>query len=122
MFQVIARGTKTIHAMRSTIRLSRENVCLRSEEKILKEISRNASVIRIQYAYRRFRNFSEIAHNCETISQVRALLSRISLRVAGIFADVGQIRSDWNVKEPVPRLQTHDTAALKCIHSQKKSS
>ncbi|TGZ52947.1 Uncharacterized protein DBV15_00576 [Temnothorax longispinosus] len=46
-------------------------------------------------------------------------ISRISLRVAGIFADVGQIRSDWNVKKPVSSLQNRDTAALKCIRSQK---
>jgi len=26
---------------------------------------------------------------------------------------------DWNVKEPVPRLENRDIAALKCIRSQK---
>ena len=42
------------------------------------------------------------------------------LRVVGIFtmSDKSDPR-DWNVKEPVPRLENRDIAALECIRSQK---
>lgn len=93
---------------------------MRSREWNFEDVSRNVSASYVKYAYHDFRNLSEIAaqlDTAETISRIRALLSRISLRVAGIFADVEQIRSDWNVKEPVSRLRNRDTAALKCIRS-----
>jgi len=57
------------------------------------------------------------APNCETISR---FTKPYLLRVAGIFtmSDKSDPR-DWNVKEPVPRLENRDIAALKCIRSQK---
>lgn len=62
------------------------------------------------------RNFSGIVPNCETISRSTKPHFAPS---SSDFCDVGQIRSDWNVKEPVPELENRDTVALKCIRSQK---
>ncbi|KYN04575.1 hypothetical protein ALC62_04566 [Cyphomyrmex costatus] len=46
-------------------------------------------------------------------------IDKVPYRVADTRGTVNG-KDTWSVKEPVPRLENRDTAALKCICSQKK--